>query len=467
MNEFLKKLDTWVDAHREEMISDITELVAIPSKRGEAAENAPYGVECARSIDAAMAMCEKYGFATKNYDYHACTADMNDKAPCLDILAHLDVVAEGSGWDTDPYTVVEKDGWLYGRGTADDKGPAVVALYAMRAVRDLGIPLNGNVRLILGSDEECGSSDLKHYFSIEKSAPNSVSPDIEYPVYNTEKGRFRPSFTCALTGETGLPRVASIAGGSTGNIVPEKASAVVLGLDTAEAEKLVAETAAACSVTCQVAPAEGGCQLTVLGKSAHGSTPEKGINANTGLIAILNALPLAEENSTATLKKLGDLFPHGDGRGNAIGIAMEDEASGHLSMAFTVLKLENGELSGLLDCRTPICCGKENCYDIAEQKLTAAGFCYSAGIVAPHHVPADSPFVQTLLNAYETVTGEKGQCMATGGGTYVHDIEGGVAFGPVMPGCPTNIHGANEKAPIADLLASIKIFALIIADVCK
>ena len=77
---------------------------------------------------------------------------------------------------TEPFKPVLKDGKLYGRGTADDKGPAVAALYAMRAVKELGIPLKKNVRLILGTDEECGSSDIRHYYSIEKEAPMTFSP---------------------------------------------------------------------------------------------------------------------------------------------------------------------------------------------------------------------------------------------------------------------------------------------------
>ncbi|MFR4578452.1 MAG: M20/M25/M40 family metallo-hydrolase [Clostridium fessum] len=91
---------------------------------------------------------------------------------------------------TQPFEPIVKDGKLYGRGTADDKGPAVAALYAMRAVKELGIPVTKNVRLILGTDEECGSSDIEHYYKVEKEAPMTFSPDASFPVINIEKGRF-------------------------------------------------------------------------------------------------------------------------------------------------------------------------------------------------------------------------------------------------------------------------------------
>ena len=113
-------------------------------------------------------MAEGYGFAISNYDNYVGTVDFGGTESQLDILAHLDVVPAGEGWTvTKPFEPVEQDGKLYGRGTADDKGPAVAALYAMRAVKELNIPLKKRVRLILGTDEECGSSDIAHYYAVE------------------------------------------------------------------------------------------------------------------------------------------------------------------------------------------------------------------------------------------------------------------------------------------------------------
>ena len=74
-----------------------------------------------------------------------------------------------------------KDGKIYGRGTADDKGPAIAALYAMRAVKELGIPVKKNVRLILGTDEECGSSDIRHYYSVGGGGPHDLLSGRQLP----------------------------------------------------------------------------------------------------------------------------------------------------------------------------------------------------------------------------------------------------------------------------------------------
>ena len=163
---------------------------------------------------------------------------MNNKDAQLDILAHLDVVPAGDGWTvTKPFEPVVKDGKIYGRGTADDKGPAVAALYAMRAVNELGIPLKKNVRLILGTDEECGSSDITHYYSVEKEAPMTFSPDASFPVINIEKGRIEGNFTAEFEPSDKLPKMVSF------KIDPDKIREVI-GSGGKVIQKIVADTGA-------------------------------------------------------------------------------------------------------------------------------------------------------------------------------------------------------------------------------
>ena len=120
------------------------------------------------------------------------------------MLGHTDVVPAGEGWTvTEPFTVIEKDGRLYGRGVSDDKGPVLCALYAMRAIKESGIPLKKNVRLILGSDEETGSIDITKYYAREPEADYTFSPDAEFPLINIEKGQFRGTFKASapVTGD--------------------------------------------------------------------------------------------------------------------------------------------------------------------------------------------------------------------------------------------------------------------------
>ena len=170
--------------------------------------------------------------------------------------------------------------------------------------------------------------------------------------------------------------------------------------------------------------------------------------------------------STAALHALNALFPHGDCAGKALGIAQSDELSGALTLAFSLLTVTGTGLEGQFDSRVPICASDENCRAAAEASFSKFGFSVSGEMDAPHHTPADSPLVKALLKCYEQYTDYKGECLAIGGGTYVHDIPGGVAFGCCMPGFNGNMHGADEHTCIADQLTAAKIFTQAIIDLC-
>ncbi len=194
------------------------------------------------------------------------------------------MVPAGEGWkETEPFEPVVKGDKLFGRGTADDKGPAVAALYAMRAVKELNIPLEKNVRLILGTDEECGSSDIAHYYSIEKEAPMTFSPDGSFPVVNTEKGGLNGHFTAEWTASDLLPKLVSIDAGTKVNVVPGKANAVVKGLDAKTLEHAAAECEKRTGIRFELKLDEDTAVITAIGESAHASLPEEGNNALTGL----------------------------------------------------------------------------------------------------------------------------------------------------------------------------------------
>jgi succinyl-diaminopimelate desuccinylase len=461
------QIDAWIDAHREDLISDITRLVAIKSVTGDAAPGLPFGEGPARALDEALALCAEYGFRTKNYDHYVGTAHLNERKTALDILVHLDVVGEGEGWSEDPYKASVKGDTLYGRGTDDDKGPAVAVLYAMRAVKESGIALSCSTRLILGTDEESGSRDLEHFFSVESSAPHTFTPDGAFPVYNTEKGGYKPLFKKTWEPQTSLPRVSSFSGGYRINVLPADAEAVVLGMPPEELQRICSLAAEDCGVTCTYTKTEQGVRIKATGKAAHAAMPEAGNNGLTALIKILNALPLADCPSTLALRQLQEVFPHSDTRGKAAGIAMKDEISGELTLAFSLLEMDENGIAGQFDSRVPLCANEENCKTVLVSRLGAMGFSVKGEMSPPHHTPADSPFIQTLLKCYERQTGNKGACLSMGGGTYVHDIEGGVAFGASMPGFQSNLHSANEHVSVTDLLTACKIFAHVIIEMCK
>lgn len=466
---YRKEIEEYIESHKQEMIEDICTLCRINSEKMPYREGMPYGPGAFEALNEALDIAESYGFSITNYDNYVGTADINDKERQLDILAHLDVVPAGEGWkETEPFEPVVKGDKLFGRGTADDKGPAVAALYAMRAVKELNIPLNKNVRLILGTDEECGSSDIAHYYAIEKEAPMTFSPDGSFPVVNTEKGGLNGHFTAEWAVSDQLPKLVSVEAGTKVNVVPGKASAVVKGLDAKVLEHAATECEKRTGIRFELKLDEDTAIITAIGKSAHASLPEEGNNALTGLLLFLTELPLAECEQMIMIRRLLELIPHGDTSGEALGIAMEDELSGSLTLAFSLLNVTESGMEGTFDSRCPVCATEENVLLVVRRNMAEKGFTlHNDSMKPPHHVDGNSEFVKTLLSAYESYTGRKGECASMGGGTYVHELKNGVAFGASMPGTDNRMHGADEYAVIDELIVSAKIFAQVIVDLCS
>ncbi len=470
--DYKQRIDAYFNdpAVRARMIAAIARLVSVKSVRGESAPSAPYGPGPRAALDEALKLCAEMGFTVRNYDDRVGLADLNDKDTQLHILGHLDVVGEGKGWDTDPYTCVERDGMLYGRGVSDDKGPTVAALFAMQAIRDLDIPVSKNVRLIMGTDEESGSSDVAYYYSKEPFAPQAFTPDAEFPLINIEKGHYHPDFGARWEKSGACPRVSELTGGFRVNVVPPEADATVVGLSAADTAELCAAVEKKSGAVFTVTDVEGGIRIHCAGRNAHAAQPEDGINAVSALLEVLAALPLAECGSTRAVRGMARLFPFGDTRGKALGVAQSDAASGELTLNLALMTLDETGFTAKFDARVPICADKANCADVCEAAFAGEGIAVTGdGDMTPTHVvEADSPLVRTLLECYESYTGVKdAKPIAIGGGTYVHDIPGGVAFGCEFPGFDSKMHASNEQASVDNLLTSAKIFALAIARLCQ
>ncbi len=179
-----KILDYWDD-----IIKDLSEVIEIPSVCGKAEGNYPFGKAPAMAIDKATELASAYGLKTRNVGYYACHAEIGEGEENAVVMAHLDVVPEGEGWETDPYKLVIKDdGFMYGRGVSDNKGAAIVALHCLRAIKDSGVQGKRKLRVIMGSGEEVGMADMEHYFAEEQMPTMGFTPDARYGICHCEKG---------------------------------------------------------------------------------------------------------------------------------------------------------------------------------------------------------------------------------------------------------------------------------------
>lgn len=443
----------YLQQNRSQIREALERLVKIPSVSAEREGKYPFGKECGNALDEFLAICKENGFEAENYDYYAGSADFDGSLPTdLGILAHLDVVpVTEKDWSFPPFAVTEREGRWYGRGCQDDKGGVIASLFAMKAVRECGYKLKSNVRLIVGCSEETGSElDIEEYMKRAEMPKSVFTPDAEFPVITTEKGMLRFEFG----GDYPCEVIESIQGGTVVNAVPSEVTAVLKGnISLPDAEDI------------DVSAENGKTVLLCKGKSAHASTPQQGDNAFTKLFQYLLSADLPQADK-AMLEALLNVFPRGESDASALGLNVTDN-SGSTTCVFSIIDFRNGALRCKSDMRFPVSLTKAKALDSIRAALEKQGFFLFAETGSEAHcTDPDSPFVQTLLKVYTEVTGKKGECKSIGGGTYVHGIEGGVAFGMEIEGEDNHIHGADEWIGIDTLLTSAEIFARVIIDYC-
>ena len=481
-----EKIDALVMSMKDELIADMKRWISIPSVQSPALPNAPFGAENRRMLDMALADAQKYGFEVRDFDGYAGDISFGSGEQTMGMLCHLDVVPAGDGWKHDPWGAEIEDGKIFCRGTMDAKGPALCALYAMRAVRDAGVQLKDGVRLILGCDEETGMSDMRYYASKVKMPDYGFSPDAEFPVINIEKGGLGLILS-AYTGnedDADIP-VYSLYAGERCNVVPGTAKAV-LGVRDVEAFKAAVAKVAAeknFKLTVEVEEEENNLlagveldvgveleieeqitRVTLLaeGVSSHASMPHLGVNAAGMLLIALKELGVGGGSRKAIAALADKIGLEYDGA--SIGIKQEDELSGPLTCNLGILRFDGAYISAELDIRYPICADEKDMCGAAAMALTGTGLCLTRkGGHTPHHVPAEHKIVRGLLQVYHEVTGLDAYAFAIGGGTYSRMMPNTVAFGLNFPGDTDTCHMPDEFIDIEKMMASVKIFAHAIA----
>jgi len=453
------RLDQQIDSMKEDLIAAIQACIQIKSVKDveHAAPGAPFGPGIKDCLESTLALGEKFGFTVKNVEGYAGHIEMGT-GDLLGILGHIDVVPEGDGWSVPPYSGTIKDGKIYGRGALDDKGPSLTALFAMKAIKDAKIPLNMRVRLILGTDEESGWADMDYYLKKEEVPQIGFAPDAGFPVIHAEKGILH--LELSKEHATALPHLVSVKGGERPNIVPDLCEVTVKGIEVDIISKQLKDFSfpEGVSGTLDSSATQQETKLTIRGVGAHGSLPQNGKNAVLYALRFLQTLPLnaEEQHILEFILKYPGTGYYGEG----FGIALSDEPSGKLSLNLGILELSSDKVSFVIDIRYPVTFKRDDVYLPIEklaksEKLSIKVLTHQDA----HHVPKNSPLVQSLLKAYADVTGLEPFAFAIGGGTYAKALPQGVAFGPVFPGEPEVIHCPDEYISIENLLVTTKVYA--------
>ena len=414
-------------------IEDLKALVRIPSvSRGDPAEpGKPFGKTVYEALQKALEIARKLGLKAWDIDGYCGVVEYGEGEETLGILAHLDVVPEGEGWSVPPYSATEKDGRIIGRGTLDDKSPALSAIYALAAVKDCGFRMKRRVRVILGCDEEIGSLGVEHYLKVEGQPTLAFTPDAEYPAVNSEMGIIHTTY------EKHYPSSIRIDCGSAANVIP--------GVIRAELPFRAVPIHAPEGYTVSYDDN----RITVEGRGGHASMPEFAKNALQALLKILVAQPLCEADKE-TVRALHNLWAF-DMHGESLGIDVTDE-SGRITYQPDVIRFDENGVRFICDCRHPFSAKAEDLLKTWDAAYGKAGFARTETTVKPgHFIPADSELVSTLMNVYNELNGSDSKPLSMGGGTYARELTNAVAFGTVREGEESMCHMPDESISIEDI----------------
>ena len=431
-----------MEPYKVQMLDALRRFVQIPSVYDEKTitKEMPYGKEVDNALKFVADLGERFGFEVDRCDGHATELTIGEGDHVIGIYAHADVVPVTGTWTYGPFVPTVANGNIYGRGTSDDKGPMIAAFYAVKALKDNGLLHNYKVRIVVGGDEERGSSCLEYYFdTLKKEGPTyGFTPDSDFPLIYGEKEilDFWPSL------DIKIPHVKRIDGGVATNAVCDR-----VNIELDEISTLV-EYLKKHNHKFEV----NGNVVTVIGKACHGSTPELGINA-----ALITLEALGEIYDVAALANLASKLS--DTSGKAFNCFYHTDLLKDSTYCVGIIKYENEKLKFSVNFRYP-----EN-VDYKEvlvkfdkefgTKSTPKGAPSSLVLIDPK-----LPMVQTLLKSYQEETGDyKSEMLTIGGGTYAKHAKNTIAFGALFPGRVSTMHEPDEYMPLEDFYLSAVIYA--------
>ena len=458
MNTDYELIDQKIEGLKDEMLELLSDWIKIPSVLDEAEPEYPYGKKAFDALDFILKKGREMGFKAKNVDNQAGHLEYgNGDGELYAVLGHVDVVPAGTGWTHGPFEGEISEGFVWGRGTSDDKGPTLAALYALKVIKELDLPPKNRLRIIMGTNEENGSKGIKHYMTKEEKPVEAVTPDAEFPVIFAEKGIINYQFNKTFSTQNGEAICTSLTGGFASNMVPSHA-AIAIKTENQEAVRSIfhrfnPKNNAVLSLKTE----DETVVIEAEGSSAHGSTPEKGINAISALIDLGSQMPF-DPVFKAALIKLNEKIGY-ETNGKSLGVAGRDETSGPLTLNLGMIDFDGQNLQTTINIRYPIFYSDEMLTNQITQAMAPVLKTQNTPPTKPLFVSPDSDFIQTLSSIYEDVTGEPGTPFSIGGGTYARKVPLGVAYGAVFPGEPSVAHQPDERVAIESLVKTMKIYA--------
>ncbi|MFN7172694.1 MAG: Sapep family Mn(2+)-dependent dipeptidase [Fimbriimonadaceae bacterium] len=448
----VSRIQSWIDEHEKDLLDATVSMLQIPSLESEPEPNAPFGRECRRALDQALQHCENWGWRTKDLDGYGGYAEFGEGEKMVAVFGHLDVVPTGHGWSYPPFGAEIHDGYIYARGAVDDKGPTMAALYALRAIEQVGAPAGTRFRIFFGCNEESGFKCIDHYSKVEEQPTFGIAPDSGWPLYHAEKGIADVMVSCALpAGDFALKEMH---GGSRPNIVIDECDAVV---HVARIHRPTVEVALAKLWDRNVSAKWVGddLHLKCIGKAAHGATPFLGDSAASRLLRVLVYLAPPDQREEY-IELLLATHPSGPG----IGIHGGDEPSGDLTANLGIVETRGGRLHMLFNVRYPVTWNLPEILERMQSRFRRLEMDWKiedSNDNKPLYFPLEHPMVKTICDVVRAETGVDRAPGVMGGGTYARAVENTVSVGTGWEG-DGQAHQVDERLKVAHLSKMARIY---------
>jgi len=448
-----------IQPYKDALVQSVRELVRLRSIHEEPQPGKPFGAGVDEALRYVLSLAEEMGFSTRNLDGYCGYVEYGEGELYIGVLSHVDICPEGEMWGVPPYDGVLRDNRIYGRGTLDNKGPLLAALYALKAIKDSGRKLNKKIRLIVGTDEERYYRDMEHYLALEKPPIAGFTLDGQFPVVYAEKGLAMVEFSRELPRE-GEEYIQFIQGGTQDNTVPGCCRAKLVTQRRNELVQQLSVYAKEHRHSMQAKLLDDGVLVESHGMETHSISLEQGVNAISVMLAFLDDIGFGEGETRRVIRFLRERIGF-EIYGDAMGIAYEDEFSGKLTVNLGILRFDGQRMNVRLDLRYPVTCQYEETYGRMQRLFLEHGFSpVENSYWDPVYFPQEHFLIKALLKAYRRVMPrDKSEPTCSGSGSYSKSIPNVAAFGAIFPGESLAWHQKNEYIEVDSLLKTCEIYA--------
>ncbi|MDI1331927.1 MULTISPECIES: dipeptidase [Pseudomonas] len=458
----------------------LRELVAIPTFRVEGVDQHD-NPEFIKIADKIKGLAQAFNLNFRNIDnrvYEISLEGSGDEV--VGIHAHADVVPVTpenwvlkDGTKLDPFKVTLIGDRMYGRGTEDDKNGIVVALYAMKVIKEEKLPLARNFKLLVDTTEETTGDAIPYYFEHNPTPNYNLALDGGYPVVIAEKGYGTVMANFAKRKAEGKgAEIISMTGGMATNQIPSTSVVTLLS------EKPVELAASLQKAGAEYAKSNGGnfdvtakvdgkdVKLTVTGVSAHSSEPESGINPVSRMLGFINSLDgkvaLKHNHITDAARYAADNWGL-DYLGGKLGVGFSDAFMGPLTASLTYVGMDDKAFKLAVNLRVPKGKSPETLKtEIADKldawsKKTHIAVAFDYSIAEPMYRNPEGEWVKALLAVASENLGMEHKYGTSAGATSVHELPNGVQFGLARPEVKYTGHTDNEFKTVDQFLLDLQI----------